>query len=650
MQLIQPDLDNALGANWRIAPDPWPGSAGDRGSPGAPNPNAPPEPTATRTATATATATLTLTAVAPTATPTATPTWTTTPAPTPSASATASATPSATPTTTVTSFRTPTATRTPTPSRTPTVTRTPSSTPTPTPTPSTAKPGDVVINEIMQNPLAVSDTNGEWFEVYNTSGYPIDLNGWKITDAGAEQHRIATHDPLWLPPDSYLVLGRNTDPSSNGGVGITYQYSNFTLGNTDDEIILLDGTGTEIDRVAYDGGPVFPNPDGASLQLIRPDLDNALGANWRISPNPWPGSAGDRGSPGAANPAILPTSTATSTTTPTATVSPTPAATTPATPTETPSSTSTATWTSTATPSATATPTQMTTLTHTPSPIPSATSTATATQTPTATSTPSATPSMAQPGDVVITEIMQNPKTVADTAGEWFEIYNAANRAVDLNGWTIADAGTDRHRIQTPNGEPLWLPAGGYLVLGRNADASTNGGVLIAYRYAGFTLGNTDDEIILLDGAGTEIDRVAYDGGPAFPNPDGASMQLIQPDLDNANGANWRISPDPWPGSVGDRGSPGAANPAIPPTSTATSTATPTATATPTETLADEHDYLVCDRDTDAHGYPNADPIANTQHGAAGRCGHHRDHAKPENRLRHHRRVVRDLQHREPGR
>ena len=177
---------------------------------------------------------------------------------------------------------------------------------------------------------------------------------------------------------------------------------------------------------------------------------------------------------------------------------------------------------------------------------------------------------------MVITEIMQNPAAVADTAGEWFEVYNAANQAIDLNGWTIADAGTDRHRIQTPNGEPLWLPAGGYLVLGRNADSSANGGVLIAYRYAGFTLGNADDEIILLDGAGTEIDRVAYDGGPAFPNPDGAAMQLIRPDLDNALGANWRSAPDPWPGSAGDRGSPGAANPVILPTATATATATPT--------------------------------------------------------------------------
>ena len=178
---------------------------------------------------------------------------------------------------------------------------------------------------------------------------------------------------------------------------------------------------------------------------------------------------------------------------------------------------------------------------------------------------------------MVITEIMQNPAAVADTAGEWFEVYNATSQAIDLNGWTIADAGTDRHHIQTPNGEPLWLPAGGYLVLGRNADANTNGGVPVAYRYAGFTLGNADDEIILLDGAGTEIDRVAYDGGPAFPNPDGAAMQLIRPDLDNALGANWRSAPDPWPGSAGDRGSPGAANPVIlpPPRPRATATHRP---------------------------------------------------------------------------
>ena len=366
-------------------------------------------------------------------------------------------------------------------------------------------PGDVVINEILQNPAAVADTAGEWFEVYNAASQAIDLNGWTIADAGADRHHIQTPngEPLRLPAGGYLVLGRNADASTNGGVAIAYRYAGFTLGNADDEIILLDAAGKEIDRVAYDGGPAFPNPDGAAMQLSRPDLDNALGANWQIAPDRWPGSAGDRGSPGTANPIIIPTATATVTAAPAATATPT--ATTAAAPTETPSPTSTATW--------------------------------------SVTTTLTPTPSTALPGAVVINEILQNPAAVADTAGEWFEVYNASSQAIDLNGWTLADAGTDNHRIQTPNGEPLWLPVGGYLVLGRNADASTNGGVLIAYRYAGFTLGNADDEIILLDAAGTEIDRVAYDGGPAFPNPDGAAMQLSQPDLDNALGANWRSHP-----------------------------------------------------------------------------------------------------------
>ena len=36
------------------------------------------------------------------------------------------------------------------------------------------------INEIIQNPSAVSDANGEWFEVYNPTGSGIDIEGWTI--------------------------------------------------------------------------------------------------------------------------------------------------------------------------------------------------------------------------------------------------------------------------------------------------------------------------------------------------------------------------------------------------------------------------------------------------------------------------------------
>ena len=45
-----------------------------------------------------------------------------------------------------------------------------------------ADPGDVVINEIMQNPSAVGDTDGEWFELYNPTGSDIDIEGWTIAD------------------------------------------------------------------------------------------------------------------------------------------------------------------------------------------------------------------------------------------------------------------------------------------------------------------------------------------------------------------------------------------------------------------------------------------------------------------------------------
>ena len=84
----------------------------------------------------------------------------------------------------------------------------------------------------------------------------------------------------------------------------------------------------------------------------------------------------------------------------------------------------------TATPTAvdvTSSPTQTPTVTRTPTPTrtPSPTRTSTSTRTPTATPTVTATPSLAQHGDVVINEIMQDPEAVADTAGEWFEVYNA---------------------------------------------------------------------------------------------------------------------------------------------------------------------------------------------------------------------------------
>ena len=39
-------------------------------------------------------------------------------------------------------------------------------------------------------------------------------------------------------------------------------------------------------------------------------------------------------------------------------------------------------------------------------------------------------------GQIVITELMPNPKSAADTRGEWFELYNATDEQIELTDKT----------------------------------------------------------------------------------------------------------------------------------------------------------------------------------------------------------------------
>lgn len=157
----------------------------------------------------------------------------------------------------------------------------------------------LVINEIMNNPGVVSDSYGEWFEITNIGPVEIDLNGIIIRDDGSDSHTIIHPGGLLIEPGEFLVLGVNEEVELNGGVSIDYQYSDFFLGNTWDEVILEHPDGTIIDEVWYDNGATFPDPTGASMMLINPVLDNILGENWQTSDIPMP--SGDYGTPGIEN-------------------------------------------------------------------------------------------------------------------------------------------------------------------------------------------------------------------------------------------------------------------------------------------------------------------------------------------------------------
>ena len=163
---------------------------------------------------------------------------------------------------------------------------------------------DVVINEIMQNPSAVGDSSGEWFELVNTTGATIDIDGWTIKDDGSDSHVIDNGGPLNIPAGGYLVLGNNTDSGTNGGLTVNYNYGgSFFLANGADELVLLDASQLEIDRVNWDGGATFPDPNGASMSLLDTALDNNVGDSWCTSTSAF--GDGDLGTPGAANSCVI---------------------------------------------------------------------------------------------------------------------------------------------------------------------------------------------------------------------------------------------------------------------------------------------------------------------------------------------------------
>ena len=100
--------------------------------------------------------------------------------------------------------------------------------------------------------------------------------------------------------------------------------------------------------------------------------------------------------------------------------------------------------------------------------------------------------------EIIINEIMNNPEIVIDSKGEWFELYNNEENPISLRDWKITDGHTtpeDEFFID----EDLIIPPKGYIVLGNNADFSTNGGINIDYEYSNidFSLFNGPDEILL---------------------------------------------------------------------------------------------------------------------------------------------------------
>jgi hypothetical protein len=168
------------------------------------------------------------------------------------------------------------------------------------------------------------------------------------------------------------------------------------------------------------------------------------------------------------------------------------------------------------------------------------------------------------PGDLVISEFLADPDAVSDVAGEWLELHNTRSHDLDLLGFELSDLSSDSHLISTP----VVVPAGGRVVLARNADVASNGGLVADYEYSGFDLDETGDEIIL-SFSGTEIDAVEFDD-IAWTGGLVGSAWALDPDLGppdalaNDAPSAWCRSATPQAALGSDFGTPGQVNDACP--------------------------------------------------------------------------------------
>lgn len=162
--------------------------------------------------------------------------------------------------------------------------------------------GEILITEIMANPSALSDTEGEWIEIYNNSDRTLNLQNLVLERD--DINRLTIPDPIDLEPGAYFVLSR-TDQATDANPFFNYG-SGILLPNTGAVLTLLNegevsNPGAIIFSLDY-GEAGFPVGTGASIGL-NPNLFNAseaaLGSSWCLSTSAY--NTGDLGTPGAVN-------------------------------------------------------------------------------------------------------------------------------------------------------------------------------------------------------------------------------------------------------------------------------------------------------------------------------------------------------------
>ncbi len=152
----------------------------------------------------------------------------------------------------------------------------------------------IVINEICYK-LSENVGPGDWVELYNAYGIPIDISGWILRDS-KEGNRYKFPSGSVINPGEYVVVCQDTArfhlfiQKNIKFFGSTH----FGFNNTGDTVRLFDQHKNLVDIVSYTNTapwPVWEESIARTIALLSEELDNAEAENWAVS-GPQAGTPG----------------------------------------------------------------------------------------------------------------------------------------------------------------------------------------------------------------------------------------------------------------------------------------------------------------------------------------------------------------------
>lgn len=165
---------------------------------------------------------------------------------------------------------------------------------------------DVQINEIMADPTPpVGLPDEEYIELLNTTDKLINLNGWELVIGNT----VREFGEVQIQPEGYLLLGHVNSTEALSQYGSFYGFSGFNLTNAGQTVVLKNAAGQVISAVSYTDawyGDANKRNGGWSLEQIDPENPCGGRTNWTASVHSSGGTPGAPNSVKADNPDVTP--------------------------------------------------------------------------------------------------------------------------------------------------------------------------------------------------------------------------------------------------------------------------------------------------------------------------------------------------------